>query len=163
MDRLQDIFRAIDADGFKESTMLVIDEYINDIENGRTNFPRFTQQEHAGLCKAGAALIGASVIASYARRSIASGGDAESGQGSPANWEIDEYQETLLEQWAKGAQLWVESSDTVIKEGFGPMIAQGAEAMVYYKDGATSVVKERASIYSTTQKALDAITLHNYL
>ena len=43
------------------------------------------------------------------------------------------------------------------------MIAQGAEAMVYYKDGATSVVKERASIYSTTQKALDAIALHNYL
>ena len=35
--------------------------------------------------------------------------------------------------------------------------------MVYYKDGATSVVKERASIYSTTQKALDAIALHNYL
>ena len=43
------------------------------------------------------------------------------------------------------------------------MIAQGAEAMVYYRDGATSVVKERASIYSTTQKALDAIVLHNYL
>ena len=43
------------------------------------------------------------------------------------------------------------------------MIAQGAEEMVYYKDGATSVVKERASIYSTTQKALDAIALHNYL
>ena len=57
----------------------------------------------------------------------------------------------------------MESSDKVIKEGFGPMIAQGAEAMVYYKDGATSVVKERASIYSTTQKALDAIALHNYL
>ena len=34
------------------------------------------------------------------------------------------------------------------------MIVQGAEAMVYYKDGATSVVKERASIYSTTQKAV---------
>ena len=64
MDRLQDIFRAIDADGFKESTLQKIDNYINDIENGRTNFPRFTQQEHAGLCKAGAALIGASVIAS---------------------------------------------------------------------------------------------------
>lgn len=50
MDRLQDIFRAIDADGFKESTLQKIDNYINDIENGRTNFPRFTQQEHAGLC-----------------------------------------------------------------------------------------------------------------
>ena len=43
------------------------------------------------------------------------------------------------------------------------MIAQGAESKVYYQDGDTSVVKERASIYSTTQKALDAIVLHNYL
>ena len=43
------------------------------------------------------------------------------------------------------------------------MIAQGAEAKVYYREGDTSVVKERASIYSTTQKALEAIALHNYL
>ena len=43
------------------------------------------------------------------------------------------------------------------------MIAQGAEAKVYYREGDQSVVKERTSIYSTTQKALDAIALHNYL
>ena len=43
------------------------------------------------------------------------------------------------------------------------MIAQGAEAKVYYADGAPSVLKERASIYSTTQKALDSIVLHNTL
>ena len=43
------------------------------------------------------------------------------------------------------------------------MIAQGAEAKVYYRSGDPSVVKERASIYSTTQKALEAIALHNYL
>lgn len=43
------------------------------------------------------------------------------------------------------------------------MIAQGAEAKVYYREGDKSVVKERTSIYSTTQKALDAIALHNYL
>jgi len=43
------------------------------------------------------------------------------------------------------------------------MIAQGAEAKVYYSDGNTSVVKERTSIYSTWQKAIDAIVLHNCL
>ena len=43
------------------------------------------------------------------------------------------------------------------------MIAQGAEAKVYYKEGDFSVAKERASIYSTTNKALEAIALHNYL
>jgi hypothetical protein len=39
------------------------------------------------------------------------------------------------------------------------MIAQGAEAKVYYADGNTSVVKERTSIYSTWQKALDTIVV----
>ena len=34
---------------------------------------------------------------------------------------------------------------------------------MYYKEGNTSVVKERTSIYSTWQKALDAIVLHNVL
>ena len=43
------------------------------------------------------------------------------------------------------------------------MIAQGAEAKVYYREGDPTVAKERASIYSTTEKALDAIVLHNYL
>ena len=119
MDRLQDIFRAIDADGFKESTLQKIDNYINDIENGRTNFPRFTQQEHAGLCKAGAALIGASVIASYARGSLTAGGDAESGQGSPANWEIDELQEQLIERWAKVSGRWFANSGSILDKNFG--------------------------------------------
>ena len=41
------------------------------------------------------------------------------------------------------------------------MIAQGAEAKVYYRDGDPTVTKERTSIYSTTEKALDAIVLHN--
>ena len=134
MDRLQDIFRAIDADGFKESTLLVIDKFINDIENGSTDFSRFNLQEHAGLCKGGAPLIGASIIASYARRSLTTGSNVEGREGGPANWEIDEYQEKLLEQWAKAARLWVESSNMIIKEGFGPMIAQGAEAIVAPKD-----------------------------
>ena len=69
MRSVNDIFEAIDADGFKASTLQLIDEFINDIENGSTDFPRFNQQEHAGLCKAGEALIGASIIASYASRS----------------------------------------------------------------------------------------------
>lgn len=57
----------------------------------------------------------------------------------------------------------MEDSEQILTEELGPKIAQGAEAKVYYREGDTSVVKERASIYSTTQKALDAIVLHNYL
>jgi hypothetical protein len=163
MRYFQDIYDAIAADGFKESTLCLIDELINDIENGTTDFPRFNQQEHSGLCKAGSALIGASIVASYAAGSLAASSDVASGQGGPTNWQIDSLQEQLIEQWAKAARLWVESSDRVLREGFGPMIAQGAEAKVYYRDGSPAVLKERASIYSTTQKALDAIVLHNCL
>lgn len=59
--------------------------------------------------------------------------------------------------------MWVDDSDVILLRTYGPMIAQGAEAKVYYRGGDTSVVKERTSIYSTWQKALDAIALHNYL
>lgn len=84
MRSVNDIFEAIDADGFKASTLQLIDEFINDIENGSTDFPRFNQQEHAGLCKAGEALIGASIIASYASRSLAASCYAEGREGGPA-------------------------------------------------------------------------------
>ena len=105
MVSINDIYDAIDANGFKESTLKLIDEYINDIENGRANFSRFNEQEHAGLCKAGAPVIGASVVASYARRSITASCDAEGREGGPFNWEIDEKQEQMLEQWARAAGL----------------------------------------------------------
>ena len=119
MERIQDIYDAIAAGGFKPSTLQAIEEYSNDIENGTTDFPRFNQQEHAGLCKAGPALIGASVVAGYAARSLATSGDATGSQGQckssaevsslnlcrdaacarsieqggPANWQIDQLQE----------------------------------------------------------------------
>ena len=130
---------------------------------GTEDFSRFNLSEHAGLCKGGATLIGASIISCYATASLTASGYAAGRQRSPASWEIDERQEQLIEQWAKAANLWEENSEQILTAEFGPMIAQGAEAKVYYCDGNTSVVKERASIYSTTQKALDAIVLHNSL
>lgn len=164
MAGIEKIYETIERNGFTDTTIQLIDSYISDIENGRTNFSRFNLSEHAGLCTAGSPLIGASVIASYARRSLETGCHASGSEGSLAsNWEIDQRQEELIEGWARAARLWVENSDKIITRNFGPMIAQGAEAKVYYKEGDTSVVKERASIYSTTQKALDAIVLHNCL
>ena len=163
MSGMQDIFEAIAKEGFTASVIQLIDNYVNDIQNGTTNFPRYAIPEHAGLCTAGSALIGASIVASYARASLEASRDAERGQNGPSNWEIDELQEQLIERWAKAARLWVEDSEEILTNALGPMIAQGAEAKVYYREGDTSVVKERASIYSTTQKAFEAITLHNYL
>ena len=81
MKCIQSIFDTIAVDAFKPSTLRTIEEYTNDIENGATDFPRFNQQEHAGLCKAGAPLIGVSTIACYAARSLATRGNAASDQG----------------------------------------------------------------------------------
>lgn len=190
MDVLNDIYVAIAAEGFTNKTLQMIDNYTNDIRYGRKDFNGFTLPEHAGLCKGGSPLIGAAIVVSYARRSLTTGCNVESSQGqskssaeissldfcrdaacarsieqggSPTNWQIDEEQERLLEAWAKAKGLWFENSDSIMQKNFGPMIAQGAEAKVYYKEGDPSVAKERTSIYSTTNKALEAIALHNYL
>ena len=163
MDRLRHIFEFIAKDGFDDVTLHEIDNYVKDIQNGTEDFFRFNLSEHAGLSKGGSPLIGASIIACYATASITASCDAEGRKGGPANWEIDEQQEKFIEQWARVANLWEDDSEQILTAEFGPMIAQGAEAKVYYSDGNTSVVKERTSIYSTWQKALDAIVLHNSL
>ena len=160
---IEQIYEVIAKEGFTALTLQTIDNYIKEIQNGTEDFPRFNLSEHAGLCTAGAPLIGASIIACYATASITASCYAEGCEGGPANWQIDECQERMIEQWAKVANLWENDSEQILISEFGPMIAQGAEAKVYYADGNTSVVKERTSIYSTWQKALDAIVLHNCL
>lgn len=160
---LSNIFEGIAKNGFNTQTIQMIDTYTIDIIYGTTNFYRFNLSEHAGFCCAGPLLIGASIVASYAEASLESSCNAPEGQGRPANWQIDELQEQLVEQWARAKDTWIENSEQLLIENFGEKIAQGAEAKVYYKENDIAVVKERASIYSTTQKALDAIALHNYL
>ena len=88
MNRLDTIFGAIARDGFTKTTLEEINKYINDIQNGTEDFHRFNLQEHAGLCSAGAPLIGASIIACYATASLTTGCNVTSREGSPANWEI---------------------------------------------------------------------------
>ena len=98
MNRLKFIFDKIAADGFAESTLLEINNYINDIQNGTEDFPRFNLSEHAGLCTAGAPLIGAYIVCNYARRSLEPSRNAtESQASSPANWDIDAKQEELVQ------------------------------------------------------------------
>ena len=161
---LIDIFDSIRDGGFSAHTLQLIDTFTNDILYGRANIHRFNLQEHAGLCTAGAPLIGAYAVCSYARASFESGRFSSEGQtSSPSNWEIDAKQEEVLQQWAEARKLWIPESEKWIISTFGPKIAQGAEAKVYYKEGDISVVKERTSIYATLGKALEAIVLHNAL
>ena len=98
MDELNAIYEAIAVSSFSAETLQMINNLTNDILYGRKDLNGFTLSEHAGLCKGGAPLIGATIVVGYARRSLTTGSNAESGQGgSPANWQIDEEQEQLIE------------------------------------------------------------------
>ena len=99
MNKQQMINEAICNEGFSDKVLKLIDNYIIDIQNGTEDFYRYNLSEHAGLCTAGAPLIGAAIIASYATASLGAGGDADGSKRSrPANWEIDERQEKYIEQ-----------------------------------------------------------------
>ena len=100
MNKQQMINETICNEGFSDKVLKLIDNYIIDIQNGTEDFYRYNLSEHAGLCTAGAPLIGATIIASYATASFGAGGDADgSKRCRPANWEIDERQEKYIEQW----------------------------------------------------------------
>ena len=102
MNYVRKIFDAIATEGFSAKSLAKIDNYTNDILYGKTSIPRLNLSEHAGICTGGAALIGASVVAGYARASLEASANAAGGQGGrPSNWEIDELQEKLIEQGAK--------------------------------------------------------------
>ena len=160
---LKTVYSAIRDEGFSERTIKIIDNYTYQILNGKTNLTQFNQAEHAGLCCAGEMLIGAYIVCNYAQASLAASADARASQAGPASWEIDEEQERLVQQWAEAKQVWFPDAEADIESEYGPMIAQGAEAKVYYNEGDTSVVKVRTSIYATLGRALESIVLHNAL
>ena len=87
MSTIQDIYQLIAKEGFSDTTLQVIDNYVKKIQDGTEDFPRFNLSEHAGLCKGGAPLIGASIIACYATASLTASCNVEGGKGScPSNW-----------------------------------------------------------------------------
>ena len=96
--RIEHIFGMIAKEGFTDITLHEISNYIKDIQNGTEDFPRFNLSEHAGLCTAGAPLIGASIIASYAAARFGASGDVAGCQTIADNWEIDQRQESLIEK-----------------------------------------------------------------
>ena len=81
MSTIQEIYQLIAKDGFSYTTLQEIDGYVKKIQNGTEDFPRFNLSEHAGLCKGGAPLIGASIIACYATASLTASCNAEGSKG----------------------------------------------------------------------------------
>lgn len=161
MITLNQIYNSIRDNHFSKETLQLIDNYIVDILYGRTNLTQFNLHEHAGLCSAGPLLIGAYIVSNYARTSLETSADAAGGKREPTNWEIDELQEKLVQEWAKSKLIWFDHAEEIIVKNFGSKIAEGAESKVYYKTGETAVIKARTSIYATLGRALEAIILHN--
>ena len=83
MERLEHIYSIIAKEGFDNTTLQVINNYVTNIQNRTEDFSRFNLSEHAGLCKGGASLIGASIVARYATASITASGNAKGGEGCP--------------------------------------------------------------------------------
>ena len=81
MNSIPNIYEVIATEGFSERVLQLIDEQVNDIENGTRDFPRYNLSEHAGLCKAGPVLIGASIIACYATASLTASRNVEGREG----------------------------------------------------------------------------------
>ena len=80
---LESIYTSIESNGFTYYTLEKIDQYTQEILNGKTNLIQFNQQEHAGLCCAGEVLIGATIVCNYAQASLRASSDAGTGQASP--------------------------------------------------------------------------------
>ena len=80
---IETIYAAIRDNGFSERTTQLIDNFTNDILNGKTNLTQFNQAEHAGLCCAGEMLIGAYIVGCYARTSLEASADASASQACP--------------------------------------------------------------------------------
>ena len=159
----ENINSCIKNQGFSESTIELINNFTNNILNGKFNLTQFNQKEHAGLCCAGEVLIGAYLVCNYARTSLTTSGNASECEKLAPNWQIDEFQEKLVQEWAEVMNIWFPSAEENIESEYGNMIAQGAEAKVYYKDNDTSVIKLRTSIYATLERAFESIVLHNAL
>ena len=85
MIELDSIYAAIRDNGFSEQTTQLIDNFTNDILNGKTNLTQFNQAEHAGLCCAGEMLIGAYIVSCYARTSLEASANASASQTCPGN------------------------------------------------------------------------------
>ena len=126
LEDLDAIYLAIRNEGFSDRTIKLIDNYISQILNGKTNLTQFNQAEHAGLCCAGEVLIGAYIVCHYARTSLETGADVGTSQAGIPNWEIDLEQEKMVQQWAEAKHLWFANAEAdIVSENKDPIHSLG--------------------------------------
>lgn len=142
------------------ASLLILDNLIKDIENGKVTYKRFPQEASRGMYQGGTANATASILLSS--------NESSSGNASLSvseRYERDKrqqpIQERIIESWAKAKSIWHDNLDTINGK---ELFAEGGEAKVFANDGDTNVIKILSTEYFITpQFALDRITLHNTL
>lgn len=142
------------------ASLLILDNLIKDIENGKVTYKRFPQEASRGMYQGGTANATASILLSS--------NESSSGNASLSvseRYERDKrqqpVQERIIESWAKAKSIWHDNLDTINGK---ELFAEGGEAKVFANDGDTKVIKILSTEYFITpQFALDRITLHNTL
>lgn len=74
---------------------------------------------------------------------------------------LGKKQETVLEDWAKKHNVWIENTTETLSKQYGNPFAEEGEAVVYSKDGSTVVKAINLAYYIEPHLMLDRIVLHN--
>jgi len=126
--------------------------------NGRLVYKRFSPKEQHGCTVGGVANVIASILA---------GADVAADKltapvGSfKRECQLAEAQAATIEKWARQKGCWVDNVEEFFTQKYGSEIAEGGEAKVFYKNGASVIKAIGLDYYILPILALDRITLHN--
>lgn len=154
------INNAAQSSKWTTASLVILDNLIKDIENGKITYQRFPKEASRGMYQGGTANAAASILL---RGSQSSGRNASLSVSEryERNKKQQPIQERIIESWAKAKDIWHDNLDTIVNK---QKLAEGGEAKVFYNDGDTNVIKILSTEYFITpQFALDRITLHNTL
>ncbi len=150
---------AIICADFNKEGIIKLEQYAEQIINGRILFKRYTSAEQHGCAAGGRVNVVASLLTgaeTQADQLIASGDRFK------RSVQRAQTQAAFIERWANRAGCWVENIDKAFVQAFGEQLAEGGEAHIY-DNGNTIIKRIGLDYYILPELALDRISLHNAL
>jgi len=146
---LNNVSLGIKNNRFTGETLQKLESHAKSIEEGKSKYSRFTDQEQDGFKRGGRIHEEASLV--VGREEVA---------GIKAQDERTEREEKELERYAKKKGVWHDNTDAFLQEKYGEPFTSGKEAKIY--DNGETVIKSKNTFeYPDVQHFLDGITLHN--
>lgn len=144
--------------GFTDADLLTLNTYAEHFIGRKLIYKRFSPQEQYGCSIGGVTNVIASLLAGadVATDKL----DAPIGSVK-REFQYAEAQANVIEQWAKAAHCWIDKADAKFSALFGPQIAEGGEAKIFYKNGNTVIKSIGLDYYIQPILALDRVSLHN--